>query len=249
VSPILDVLIRGKRHAPGGPLVLGDLAFTLAAGEILAIVGPSGCGKTTLLRIVAGLDRAFEGALRWAAPPVLAMVFQEPRLLPWRTVAENLALVERPDAPPGLADELLAALGLAGERDTLAARLSLGMARRVALARAFATQPSLLLLDEPFVSLDEATAARSYRLLLDVWTRSPTAVLLVTHDLEEAAALADRILFLSEGPARILREAVVPEAERRSGPDAARHLAAALRRGAPPPASAEPSAPSGKRGG
>ena len=227
---ILGVDIRAKRYRTGAPPVLSDLAFSLDAGEIVALVGPSGCGKTTLLRLIAGLDRDYDGAITWERQPRLGFVFQEPRLLPWRTVRENLALVERPDTPPGLAEELLGALGLAAERDTFAARLSLGMARRVALARAFAVEPTLLLLDEPFVSLDETTALQGRELLLAVWGRRPTGVLLVTHDLAEATMLADRILFLSGTPARIEREAVLVPEDRRRGAEHAAALAATLRR-------------------
>ncbi|HLY57356.1 MAG TPA: ATP-binding cassette domain-containing protein [Stellaceae bacterium] len=227
---ILHVDISRKRYRPDGPAILQDLRFSLDAGEIVALVGPSGCGKTTLLRLIAGLDRDYEGELAWAGAPRLGIAFQEPLLLPWRTVRENLALVERPDTPPGLSDELLAALGLAAEGNTFAARLSLGMARRVALARAFAVEPTLLLLDEPFVSLDEATASRGRELLLEVWARRPTSILLVTHDLAEATMLADRVLFLSGTPARIEREAVLPWEDRRQGTERAAALAASRRR-------------------
>jgi NitT/TauT family transport system ATP-binding protein len=226
---MLKVSIAAKSYRPGAPPVLRDLNFALGAKEIVALVGPSGCGKTTLLRILAGLDKRFEGSIEWAASPVLGLVFQEPRLLPWRSVAQNLALVATPETPPDLARTLLAALGLEHQADTPAQRLSLGMARRVALARAFLVEPSLLLLDEPFVSLDEASGAASRALLLDLWRQRPTAVLLVTHDLAEAAMLADRILFLSAGPARVIREAVIDPAERRGDAGTARDLADRLR--------------------
>ncbi len=175
----------------GGRAVLADLRFALAAAETMAVVGPSGCGKSTLLRLVAGLDRDFVG--RIVAPPLLAMAFQEPRLLPWRSARDNLLLA---GAAPTAADALLADLGLREAAHVPADRLSLGMARRVALARALAVPADLLLLDEPFASLDEAAAAGARDLLRRSLRARPRAVLLVTHDAAEAASLADRVLRL-----------------------------------------------------
>ncbi len=209
---ILRLRIESKDfHADRGKLpVLGRIELTLAAREIVAIVGPSGCGKTTLLRIVAGLDTDFIGELQWfpSASPRIGQVFQEPRLLPWRTVRQNILLAQH-EAKPAIADELLESLDLAAFRDAYPGKLSLGMARRVAIARAFAIEPELVLLDEPFVSLDPAMAERSREVLLQAWHARPTAGLLVTHDHDEAAALADRILVLGCRPARIKEERVV----------------------------------------
>jgi ABC-type nitrate/sulfonate/bicarbonate transport system ATPase subunit len=190
--------------------VLGRIELTLAAREIVAVVGPSGCGKTTLLRIAGGLDSDFVGERQWfgSGPPRIGQVFQEPRLLPWRTVRQNILLAQH-DAKPAVADELLESLDLAAFRDAYPGRLSLGMARRVAIARAFAIEPELVLLDEPFVSLDPAMAERSREVLLKAWHARPTAGLLVTHDHDEAAALADRILALGCRPARIKEERAV----------------------------------------
>ena len=195
--------------------VLGRIDIALGAREIVALVGPSGCGKTTLLRIVGNLDTDFQGTLDWcgAAMPRIGTVFQEPRLLPWRTVRQNLLLAQRTEDPE-LADALLRALDLAAFSDAFPSTLSLGMARRVAIARAFAITPQLLLLDEPFVSLDPAMAARSRQLLLNTWRARPTAALLVTHDRAEAAELADRILLLAERPTRVLQEIIVPQPSR-----------------------------------
>jgi NitT/TauT family transport system ATP-binding protein len=212
----LDVAIKQKsfRATAGGTLhVLGELGFSLGHGEVAALVGPSGCGKTTLLRIIAGLDRDYDGAVALPAHGTLGMVFQEPRLLPWRTVEQNVRL-----AAPQAADATLAALfqtlGLAAHRDHYPGELSLGQARRVALARAFAVEPDLLLLDEPFVSLDAALAARLRDELAELVNRRPVTTLLVTHDVEEAIGLADRLLLLSASPAKVLAE--VPVARPRS---------------------------------
>jgi ABC-type nitrate/sulfonate/bicarbonate transport system ATPase subunit len=202
----LDVHIKRKfyRAASGGRLhVLGELSIALANGEVAAIVGPSGCGKTTLLRIVVGLDHDFEGSVTLPAHGRLGVVFQEPRLLPWRTVEENLRLAA-PQASDAALEVLFATLGLAEHRRHYPRELSLGLARRVALARAFAVEPELLVLDEPFVSLDAALAARLRAELVELVSRRPVTTLLVTHDVEEAIGVADRVLLLSASPARLL---------------------------------------------
>ena len=179
------------------------------SGEVGALVGPSGCGKTTLLRIIAGLDRDYEGSVELPASGKLGMVFQEPRLLPWRTVEQNvrLAAPEATDADARRA--VRARLGSTAHRDHFPGELSLGLARRVALARAFAVEPDLLLLDEPFVSLDDALAARLREELAELVNRRPVTTLLVTHDVEEAIGLADRLFLLSASPARLLAEVPV----------------------------------------
>jgi NitT/TauT family transport system ATP-binding protein len=207
----LDVSIKHKsfRSASGGELqVLGELAFSLGHGEVAALVGPSGCGKTTLLRIIAGLEREFEGTVALPAHGMLGMVFQEPRLLPWRTVEQNVRLAA-PQVNAAVLDTLFATLGLAAHRDHYPGELSLGLARRVALARAFAVGPDLLLLDEPFVSLDDALAARLRDEFAVLVSRSPVTTLLVTHDIDEAIGLADRLLLLSASPARVVAEVPV----------------------------------------
>ena len=188
--------------------MLGELAFSLGNGEVAALVGPSGCGKTTLLRIIAGLDSDFEGSVALPAHGMLGMVFQEPRLLPWRTVEQNVRLAA-PRATDAALGTLFQALGLTAHRDHFPGELSLGLARRVALARAFAVEPDLLLLDEPFVSLDDALAARLRDELADLVNRRPITTLLVTHNVEEAIGLADRLLLLSLSPARVLADVPV----------------------------------------
>jgi NitT/TauT family transport system ATP-binding protein len=196
--------------------VLGRIDLVLGRQEIVALVGPSGCGKTTLLRIIGGLDRAFEGTLDWSdgAPPCIGTVFQEPRLLPWRTVRQNLLLAQRTENPQRASD-LLRTLDLSASQDAWPNTLSLGMARRVAIARAFAIEPNVILLDEPFVSLDPDSVKRGQALLLTAWRARPTAALLVTHDRAEAATLADRILLLGGAPTRVIEEIIVPEHARR----------------------------------
>jgi ABC-type nitrate/sulfonate/bicarbonate transport system ATPase subunit len=212
----LEVAIKQKYYsaATGGRLkVLDGLSLTLSSGEVGALVGPSGCGKTTLLRIIAGLDGDYEGKLTLPDHGRLGVVFQEPRLLPWRTVEQNVRLAA-PEATDANLDVLFGTLGLARHRNHYPGELSLGLARRVALARAFAVGPDLLLLDEPFVSLDDALAARLREELAELVTRSPVTTLLVTHDVEEAIGLADRLFLLSPSPARVVAE--VPIARPRS---------------------------------
>jgi NitT/TauT family transport system ATP-binding protein len=172
---------------------------------VAALVGPSGCGKTTLLRIITGLDRDYSGVVSLPDHGKLGMVFQEPRLLPWRTVEQNVRL-GAPAASDAELDVLFAALGLAGHRDHFPGELSLGQARRVALARAFAVKPDLLVLDEPFVSLDDALAERLRDELAALVTSRRVTTLLVTHNIDEAIGLADRLFLLSSSPTRVVAE-------------------------------------------
>jgi ABC-type nitrate/sulfonate/bicarbonate transport system ATPase subunit len=185
--------------------VIADLAFALEEGETGALIGPSGCGKSTLMRILAGLDPNFEGAVRLPAGGRVGMVFQEPRLLPWRSVEDNLRLAA-PDATEAEVAALFAALGLAEHRTHFPGELSIGLARRAALARAFAIRPTLLLLDEPFVSLDTPLARQLQRDLARLVESRRMIAVLVTHDVDEAIALADRIFVLSARPAHVKGE-------------------------------------------
>jgi len=217
----LKVAIRQKAYsaATGGTLrVIDGLTFSLGKGEVGALVGPSGCGKTTLLRIIAGLDADYEGEVHLPDHGRLGMVFQEPRLLPWRTLEQNVRLA----APQVTDDELttlFAALGLSAHRQHYPGELSLGLARRVALARAFAVNPNLLLLDEPFVSLDDALATRLRDELAELVTRRPVTTLLVTHNVEEAIALADRLFLLSPSPTRVIAELPIPNPRSKRSPE------------------------------
>ena len=208
---MLDLHVRRKYVGRGAAtrLVLDNVRLDVREGEIVALVGPSGCGKTTLLRIAGGLDSRFEGAVRWAGGrgARIGTVFQEPRLLPWRTVRENLQLA-RPYAPADI-PALLGTLGIGDLADAYPPALSGGQARRAAIARAFVIRPALVLLDEPFVSLDAATAAASREVLLAAWRERRCAAVLVTHDMAEAETLADRVVTLSNGPARVVDERLV----------------------------------------
>ncbi|PNG27944.1 ABC transporter ATP-binding protein [Methylocella silvestris] len=204
---MLDVKVTRKalRTAAGQRrTILGEVAFGLKSGEVAAVLGPSGCGKTTLLRIIAGLDRDFEGEVMLPSPRKIGMVFQEPRLLPWRSVRQNLLLAGGVAGP--VLDSIVAALGLAAHLDHYPGELSLGLARRVAIARAFAISPTLLLLDEPFVSLDSALALRLRAELVALVEAQRTTTLIVTHDIEEAVALADRIIILSSQPGQMVAD-------------------------------------------
>ena len=200
----------GKRHE-----VLSDVGFSLSAGEVAVFVGPSGCGKSTLLRILAGLDHAFEGTVVRPEQARLGMVFQEPRLLPWRSVDDNVKLAA-PLAGEAALAKLFDILELAAHRSHFPGELSLGLARRVALARAFAVDPDFLILDEPFASLDKALAARMRDQIATLVTNRSAMTLLVTHELDDAIRLGDRLYFLSARPARILRVVPIatPRAER-----------------------------------
>lgn len=214
----LDIAIAAKiyrrsAHTPA----LADLAFTVPSGQFLCIIGPSGCGKTTLLSIVAGLDRDFDGTVGRAAETRIGFVFQTPRLMPWLTVRDNVRLaLDPPPGKDGRAEALLREMNLGNQLDSFPSHLSGGQQRRVALARAFVNEPQLLLLDEPFTSLDAPTAQQLRDLLLALWQRQRPTVLFVTHDLREALSLGDRILFLSAAPGRLVLDLPLELARPRS---------------------------------
>lgn len=197
--------------------VIKNLQITLIDNEFVCLVGPSGCGKTTLLNILANLDTQFTGSIELQPkhiPPKVGYVFQNPRLLPWRTVRENIQLAT--GAKPETLDSLLDNMGLSTEKDSFPEHLSLGMSRRVSIIRAFATDPDLLLMDEPFVSLDPPTARLARKLLIELWTKRAHKVLFVSHDLREAITLADRLVFLSNSPMSVIKEVpvTIPRKER-----------------------------------
>lgn len=188
--------------------VLRDVDFDVAPRSFVVLTGPSGCGKSTLLNIVAGLDKDFEGKITFGtANPRLTFIFQTPRLLPWRTVRENLELsLPKGDPRQARIDEILERVGLSEAQHAYPERTSLGMQRRASLARGFLQEPDVLLMDEPFVSLDDPTAQDLRELLTTLWMNRPTTVLFVTHDRAEAVMLATRILRLAPGSASIVAD-------------------------------------------
>ncbi len=192
---------------------IANLRLSLNSNEFICLVGPSGCGKTTLLNIIAGLDNDYDGDIivgQQHTHPKIGYVFQNPRLLPWRTVRENIELALDGPQAPEVIDTLLEVMQLTQSQHSYPERLSLGMSRRVSIIRAFAVDPDVLLMDEPFVSLDAPTARQVRELLLKLWQQRPHTVLFVTHDLREAIALADRLIFLSAAPMQVVSEIIVP---------------------------------------
>ncbi len=190
--------IASKRF--GRVEVLRGIRFDLAPGERVALLGPSGIGKSTLLRIVAGVDADFDGSV--ARPDLLSIVFQEPTLLPWRSALDNLVLLNVGLAR-GDATRMMGRVGLAGKESHFPGQLSLGQQRRLALARAFAGRPQLLLMDEPFVSLDAETAETMMALTEELLADQRPSLIFVSHDPAEAARLAGRHLHLRGSPATV----------------------------------------------
>ena len=198
-----------------GTRALSAVSARVGPGEILALVGGSGCGKTTLLRLVAGLDRASQGRIVLDGAPIaqpradVGVIFQEPRLLPWLSVADNVGL-GLADPPATERRQPLSAaqerVGLGGYERRWPRELSGGQQQRVAIARALITRPKLLLMDEPFSALDATTRASLHGHLLGLWEESRPMVVMVTHDVEEAVTLADRILVMQPRPGRVFDE-------------------------------------------
>ncbi|MGW4223314.1 ABC transporter ATP-binding protein [Streptomyces bauhiniae] len=197
-TPVAQAVhVEGLTRAFDGRAVIDDLHVDLAPGEFVALLGRSGCGKSTLLRVLAGLDRDIDGTV--LVPRRRAVAFQAPRLMPWKRVWRNV-LLGLPGKPErGLAEQALEEVGLGHRVNAWPKTLSGGEAQRVSLARALVREPDLLLLDEPFGALDALTRINAQRLVGELWQRRGCAVLLVTHDVEEAVLLADRVLVMDGG--------------------------------------------------
>lgn len=218
MSKPLTIELRDKTFHDRQPLrALGKIQFDIKAGEFVCILGPSGCGKSTLLRLISGLDTDFDGKIvlgeriiKWPERDC-GIAFQEPRLLPWLSVKENIVfgLYSKNDKSSVQIDELLKLLDLKQFADTYPNQLSGGMAQRVSLARALVNLPDLLLLDEPFGALDELTKRRLQEEAQKVLSKEKTTVLMVTHDIEEAVFMSDRILLMSKRPGEILESYAV----------------------------------------
>ncbi|MDP2099363.1 MAG: ABC transporter ATP-binding protein [Methylobacter sp.] len=209
----IHINIRRKLYPTATTPSISNFKLSLQSNEFICLVGPSGCGKTTLLNIISGLDEDYDGDIlvgEQHTHPKIGYIFQNPRLLPWRTVRENIELALDAAVDAAVIDELLELMQLTQAQHSYPERLSLGMSRRVAIIRAFAIDPEVLLMDEPFVSLDAPTARQVRELLLKLWQQRPHTVLFVTHDLREAIALADRLIFLSASPMQVVSEITVP---------------------------------------
>ncbi|ABQ36866.1 ABC transporter ATP-binding protein [Bradyrhizobium sp. BTAi1] len=226
--------VRGVSKAftvNGAPIAaLNDVSLTVRPGEFVALLGPSGCGKSTLLRLIAGLDRDYKGCIVQDGEAVTStslergIVFQEPRLFPWATVRQNIALGLK-NAPISEADKRaavaahIALVGLDGFAEAYPHQLSGGMAQRAAIARGLVNRPRLLLLDEPFGALDALTRARLQTELQRIWAHEKITMILVTHDVDEAVFLGDRVVVLAPRPGRISRIFDVPAARPRARSD------------------------------
>lgn len=199
----LDIYVERKTFA--ATTVLQNVRLQLHAREVVSLLGPSGCGKSTLLRIVAGLEKDFQGTLQRTAGEV-AFVFQEPRLMPWLTVEQNIGFSDDRHYDKAWVAQLIEEVGLSGFAQALPKALSGGMAQRVAIARGLYSRPQTLLLDEPFSAVDAFTRMKLQDLLLQLAEHHAIALLLVTHDVDEALYLSDRVMVMDNRPSSIRQE-------------------------------------------
>lgn len=232
---------KGFNAGAGQFLALNDISLSVSAGEFVAIVGASGCGKSTILRLIAGLDTPDRGAILVDGKPVVGpgldrgLIFQEHRLMPWLTVQQNIALALQ-NTPIGAAEkrtliaEHIALVGLAGFEHAYPRQLSGGMAQRAAIARGLVTRPEILLLDEPFGALDALTRVRLQTEAQRIWMAERITMVLVTHDVEEAVFLADRVVVMTPRPGRIKATEIIdlPRPRARVGTDFIAHKASIL---------------------
>lgn len=225
-AAILEV--RDVSKAFGAASALRGVSLSVCEGEIVSLLGPSGCGKSTLLRIIAGLDPDYSGAVVLDEKEIkgptrdVGVVFQEPRLFPWLTVRKNIGFGLKKADPERVA-ALAKAVGLEEALDSLPGQLSGGMAQRCAIARALVTEPRVLLMDEPFSALDAFTRMRLQDVALEVWRKVGATLILVTHDVDEALYLSDRVVIMSERPGTVKAELVIDLARPRERASAAMH--------------------------
>jgi sulfonate transport system ATP-binding protein len=214
-ASVVRLELRGLVKSYDGAPALGPIDLSVEQHESVALLGPSGCGKSTLIRILSGLEKKSQGEATLDGRPIAAptpdvgLVFQEPRLMPWLTVRENTRLalngISRKEQDQRIA-EALSAVDLAGHADALPRALSGGMAQRAGVARALVRRPQALLLDEPFSALDAFTRAKLQDHLAALWSASKFTLVLVTHDIEEAIVVADRILVMAGPPGRFIAD-------------------------------------------
>ena len=201
-----------NKNKPSYNSAIKNMKFIVPQGQFCCIVGPSGCGKTTLLNLLSGLDENLDGTIMYQDNSIpknwpIGYMFQEPRLMPWLTVKQNVAIVTQQTAEEiKLSETLINEMGLNNYMNSFPSELSGGMQRRVAIARAFVNRPKILLLDEPFISLDETVGNLLRQMLLKLWENQKTTIIFVTHDLREAIYMSDRILFLSKGPSKVIHD-------------------------------------------
>lgn len=208
------LIVENISHNFGVLPVLENISFEVADNEIVAVIGPSGCGKSTLLNIIAGLEKTHSGTIS-GVENGKAFVFQDDRLLPWRTVWQNISIVNDMENTVEI-ENLISDVGLEGFGDYKPEQLSGGMKKRCSIARAFYYKSEILLMDEPFQGLDYFSRQEMLKILLRVWNQHKQTVLFITHEIDEALMVANRIIILSSRPANIIKEIQLPSYEERN---------------------------------